>query len=215
VPDPNGTGYLNVGPFGGAAISMTLTPGTPPTAWAIVEPANRLRPARVYRSTDGGRHFEQVDAPRIEWIKAHPSNPDVLYARIGFGNLVQSRDGGATFAPFGPAHDPPRILVVRPDGSEVFAASATSLYRSRDDGATWSAGSPFPGAASLYIADGVLFATGDKLWRSEDDGRTFSAASVSARGPDEVRPGASAIAHHPAQPGLVVAVFGAQIGLKF
>jgi photosystem II stability/assembly factor-like uncharacterized protein len=133
---------------------------------AFGDPYGKNPERGVFRSLDGGDHWEKVlyrnDGVAGCDLAIDPSNPDTLYATLwdahrtpfslvdgGPGSgLFKSTDGGSTWSeltrnaglPAGPVHG--KITVaVGPDGRRLYAmveARDGGLYRSDDGGTTWS-----------------------------------------------------------------------------
>ncbi|MEZ5064462.1 MAG: T9SS type A sorting domain-containing protein [bacterium] len=160
----------------------------------------------VYRSTDAGATWAQVQANgNYSDVKWKPGDANRVYVAKGrdpffnfqLGNGVRvSTDGGLTFAPAGtgqPAGSTigqTRLGVTAADPSVIYAHYSSSsnfqsigVYRSTDDGATWSVRTTQNMAASqgwynLVLAadpndaDGIVTG-GTPLFRSTDGGSTF------------------------------------------
>lgn len=108
-------------------------------------PGFRFTPAelRVFRSDDGGRTWERIDAgltgPSVTQMAADPDRPGHLFGIVGF-SLRESTDGGGTwqlkssFATLAPLVTE---LLAAGDRTLYAATSGHGVFRSRDDGATW------------------------------------------------------------------------------
>jgi photosystem II stability/assembly factor-like uncharacterized protein len=110
-------------------------------------------PAGLYRSDDGGTTWEAGTGDpiaqsclgggmktRVTRILPHPHRPDVIYAGIEVDGPRRSDDGGRTWHRFGgellaptDVHD----LLILGDGT-LICGTNHELFRSRDDGATWT-----------------------------------------------------------------------------
>jgi len=109
----------------------------------------------VYRSTDSGASFQEVDAlPSvidlfISDILVDPNNTQIVYqSRAGFTgstpahNLRKSTDGGSTWhdASTGLPDIPVNAIAFDPNSTAtLWAGTDIGMYRSTDNGATWSA----------------------------------------------------------------------------
>jgi photosystem II stability/assembly factor-like uncharacterized protein len=174
----------------------------------------------LYRSTDAGDTWTQVLANGNYFdVKWKPGDPDRVYVAKGrdpftnfqVGNGVRvSTDGGLTFAPAGTGQPggstigKTRIAVTPDEPSWIYAhyTSATTfmttgIYRSTDDGATWSlrAGSPNmtgqQGWYNLVLAadpdDADRIVTGGTpLYTSDDGGVTYTLETGAPFGGDDV-----------------------------
>ena len=124
-----------------------------------INPAHILagtRPASLYRSTDGGSHWQQLDVPdlqtfstinmgatRVTQIVFEARNPQRVWVTVEIGGIFLSEDGGQTWQ----ARDQGLIsadvhgLVIldRPDGSQLLLASTNrGLHESVDGGLNWN-----------------------------------------------------------------------------
>lgn len=168
----------------------------------------------VFKSVDGGRKWRwlrsgfpqpqeyRYSAP-VGALAMDPSNPDVLYAGIGFprkwsygnGVVYKTIDAGESWTPLrGIAQSEPEAcffqIAVRPDRpATLLAATDKGLFRSDDAGASWRPvgnGLPGPKITDVAIspsAPDVVYATvwtepGRLPWRggvyrSTDGGHTF------------------------------------------
>ena len=141
----------------------------------------------LYRSTDEGYTWEQVDAPALAEaqgaaaLAGHPEDPDQVWAGTQAG-LSRSTDGGENWEPvlergpvsavhFDPA-DPERILAY---------TAASGLMESTDGGAEWvelgwTLGEDMVGHLAIHPEDpDTVYAGtyGEGVYRSQDGGRTW------------------------------------------
>lgn len=102
----------------------------------------------LWRSDDGGVTFSVVFTDPVVYffhLESHPSLPNVVYG-AGRG-LRRSDDGGATFTNVGlPASWVWDVAVAPSDPDVIYANTATTVYSSRDGGATWTAATAPPAA---------------------------------------------------------------------
>lgn len=174
--------------------------------------------AGVLKSVDGGATWARTglawDADANEYghrLVIHPRKPNILFVASSAG-LLRSTDGGATWsvrlAADGGRHSekdlPAKLrnpfwdVVINPiDPSLVFAATQTGVWRSTDEGETWSLlGGGLPsvttressrirlalspaGPLTLYVLYGSPSGFTIGLYRSDDRGDTFERRSWS------------------------------------
>ncbi len=183
--------------------------------------------AGVYKSTDGGAHWQHAgldDTRQIGKILVDPQNPDIVwvaalghaYGPNGERGVFRSSDGGRTWqkvlfknpdtGAIDLAFDPGDSRIVyaalwqarRPPWSQYppDQGPGSGLYKTTDDGATWSqvSGHGFPGGplgriglatargasgTRVYAMVEASAATG--LYRSDDGGATWALASTDPR----------------------------------
>jgi uncharacterized repeat protein (TIGR01451 family) len=130
---------------------MTSTPGAPLTILAANE-------STIYKTTDGGDSWTPVTAGlpasfQADRLMAAPSDPNTVYASLaapptsGIGaytslGVYKSLDAGNSWAPVNSnaAGSATLLLAVDPTNASVlYGASDSTLLKSSDAGATWSA----------------------------------------------------------------------------
>jgi photosystem II stability/assembly factor-like uncharacterized protein len=178
----------------------------------------------LWRSTDAGaswmRAFAQPDGPQLTFLRVDPADPFRLWGSIGFlpfGSLgiplLLSTDGGDTwnsattpnlgcvvsdlqFAPSAPS-----TLYEGGAKSASFNCQFTqaSLFRSTDDGATWTeadaglvnAGHSVTALAVDTVDSRIVYAAtghdhfpldGDGVWKTTDGGATWAQAGAALKG---------------------------------
>src|SRR5262249_23784731 len=110
-------------------------------------------PARLFRSGDGGRTWEEPavtlarECPRILWtrvttLRADPTEPDTVWAGVEIDGLRRSRDGGRTWQKAGTGLSSQNIhdLAVIPGdgrGQRLLASTNNDVNLSTDGGETW------------------------------------------------------------------------------
>lgn len=127
---------------------------------------------RVLASDDAGRNWETLAEVALEWVVAHPGQPEVLVGSAK-EQLLRSDDGGRTWSPLsGTAPGP----LAATDAGFV-TASSDGTVRTAIDGADWSPVGTLPGSVeALGTGPDVLYAAvaGHGIFRSDDHGRTWS-----------------------------------------
>lgn len=114
--------------------------------------------ARVLRSSDAGRNFQECGAflkiggrdrwslpvspyiPRVRSIVYDPTDPASFYVGVEEGGLFRSADGGASFTALnhGLPADVHCVAADPSDRNRLYAATGLGLYFSADRGASWS-----------------------------------------------------------------------------
>lgn len=151
---------------GGANWERLGVQGDLPTIWSLaVDPVDPdiifagTRPAAVYRSRDGGRHWQQLDidiaqecaigTPFVTALVVDPDDHRIVWAGVEIDGVFRSMDGGDTFHALGTKDKWPlpyaRGMAVRPDASGVlFAGCGESttgergyVLRTKDFGQRW------------------------------------------------------------------------------
>ncbi|HSM49788.1 MAG TPA: YCF48-related protein [Thermoanaerobaculia bacterium] len=138
----------------------------------------------ILRSRDGGATWELVhSAPEEErpLLDVWFADAETGFAVGAYGLLLVTRDGGTTWEPGVVAEDSDfHLNQIAASGDSLYlAAEAGHLYRSDDEGGTWTPlPSPYDGSffGVLPLGDGALLAHGlrGNLFRSEDKGASWS-----------------------------------------
>ncbi len=180
----------------------------------------------IYRSSDGGRRWEERLTLRGEHTAIHalvlsPQQPARFYAATAHG-VFRSTDGGASWKHL---HREPSfaVLVDAVPSERLWSGTAEGLWLSEDAGRHWRRVTGLPShrtvfalARDPYYPEQLYAATDAGLYRSDDVGqhwqsvflvRTTSgeeddptAESEEASSPDRI----TALAFHPTKPGHVV-----------
>ena len=114
-------------------------------------------PSAVFRSADGGDHWEELetllglssaptwsfpprpDTHHVRWIAPDPGVSARLFVAIEAGALVRSDDAGRSWqdrVPSGPI-DTHTLVVHAQDSRRLFSAAGDGYFESRDGGTTW------------------------------------------------------------------------------
>jgi hypothetical protein len=114
-------------------------------------------PSALYKSTDGGRTFDEIvslqEIPsRPEWsypprpdthhvwsLATDPADAGVLYVGIELGGIMRTTDGGREWAehPAGADADPHTLRTHRSVPGRVYEGGGSFFCETRDGGATW------------------------------------------------------------------------------
>jgi len=164
-------------------------PSTPDYHSLLVDPTNPDglllgTHAGLYRSSDGGRHWQFFKLPNRDAMSLARVGTGKTLWMAGHGVFARSEDGGQTWQELQPSSLPSLDIhgfAVDPHtpGTVYAAVAGQALYRSTDNGATFTRASPDVGAAVMALAvtpSGDLLA-GDMqrgLLRSSNGGRSWS-----------------------------------------
>lgn len=176
--------------------SIAIDPAEPDTLFA------GCRPGAVFRSRDGGLHWEKLSAqfaencdnvgiPRVLTLAIDPTDHRVVWAGAEVDGIRRSLDGGDTWTKIDSLAEPDIHFMVVSAGSpsKVITSTAPEIYLSTDTGESWqSVGvrQNFPmqfcrGLAIkpddpnvVFVANGNSFIGDDgRVLRSRDRGETW------------------------------------------
>jgi photosystem II stability/assembly factor-like uncharacterized protein len=187
------------------------------------------RPPGIFRSTDGARTWERVEAPlpetcpavftpRVTRILFDPDDPDLVFAGLEIGGVWRSIDGGRSFenASSGLVSEDIHDLAVVQNGTRLlYATTNMGLHVSKDDGRSWqvkpldSAAQYTRGVTPRADRNGfMLLCNGygppgswGKLMRSRDHGALWEDAGL----PGKLESSAWCVATNAADPELIFA----------
>ena len=189
------------------------------------------RPARLFRSQDGGRHWAQlpvemaeecpnVRTPRVTALAVDPGDHRIVWAGVEVDGVRRSLDGGESWTRIKGGLDDPDIhdmAVVVNGAKTVLTTTPREIFASTDAGESWrglGVGERFRLRYCRSLAPKaddptVLFvATGDgaagssgAIQRSKDCGRSWETLAL----PQEPNSPIWVFATHPADPGLILA----------
>ena len=115
-------------------------------------------PASLFRSNDGGSHFEQLAAlnqqpsasnwtfaaapyrPRLLRLLVHPTKPSIVIAAVRTGGLYISADSGESWRDRtqGASRDITDFIIHPAQPSRIYATTSAGFFRSDDLGVTWA-----------------------------------------------------------------------------
>ena len=125
---------------------IAFDPADPETIFA------GTRPAALFRSTDGGRQWQQlrvnmvedcpnVGVPRVTALTVDPSDHRVIWAGVEVDGVRRSLDGGETWTRIAGGLSDPDIhdVAVRPAGADktVLTSTPREIFASSDKGESW------------------------------------------------------------------------------
>lgn len=122
-------------------------------------------PAHLYRSTDSGEHWHEIEAiravpgvekwlfpapphlPHVKQVVFHPAEDGTILVCVEQGALLRTRDGGANWMELGSFHDPSRhryykdvhrVRFSPANPGLIYMTGGDGLFRSVDDGERWT-----------------------------------------------------------------------------
>ena len=180
--------WRQAGPPGGTVISLTADPSN--TSRLFLGTSD----GHVFTSSDEGSHWQMISRigtgqdDVITHIIIDPRDGNRLYASSwtlysGGGGVYRSDDGGHTWNIIGLAHETVRALTQSPtDPKLLLAGSLTGVYRSQDEGASWTKITPdnhpdlnrFDSLAFDPKDNNVIYAGTYHLpWKTSDGGKNW------------------------------------------
>ena len=191
--------WVPVGPDGGSATAIAVSPSQPTTLVAVISSTDTVLP--VYRTTDTGAAWERRGlVPYVVGAVIDPFDPMTVYCPDGNDRVFHSTDGGTTWRsasvsfwtmavgcdPFVPG----RVYLA---GVLYDTITIPMFAISTDHGATWSEAAVVQDTGYIYSLDaspvdsGVIYLGGDygTVYRSTDAGLTWESRSAGLS-PDNV-----------------------------
>ncbi|MEK7814536.1 MAG: hypothetical protein AAB291_01315, partial [Chloroflexota bacterium] len=185
--------------------ALAIDPAQPETMFAGT---GTPTPATLYRSTDGGRHWEQrpmqaaaecpaVGTPRVTGIAIDPVARRNVWVGLEVDGVRRSTDGGDTWDTIDgaiPNPDVHNVAVAAGPPKTVFVVVNNDVFTSTDDGATWKSLTirqvfPWTYPRGIMVQPGnpkaVFLTIGDTtpgrigtVMRTQDTGKTWENLSL-------------------------------------
>jgi photosystem II stability/assembly factor-like uncharacterized protein len=221
----------------GARWERLTADGALPTIWSLaVDPVDPdtlfagTRPTGVYRSRDGGEHWEclAIGAARecsigeafVTSLVVDPDDHRIVWAGVEIDGVYRSRDGGDSWTHLdGGLYDPDihAVALAATTPKRLYASTAREVFTSTDLGETWESLDirekwPLPYARGMAVKPddpGVLFAgcgettTGEQghVLRTTDFGESWDILKL----PTPANATIWGLATHPADPDRILA----------
>lgn len=136
------------GPYGGAVTTLLINPVTPTILYATVQAPYSASGVGLFRSLDGGMHWEMILAeiePQYHAADLSSPAPSVIYVSKWEAGLYRSDDGGKTWVALPTPEGVGRITpYAHPTDPQVVylaancAPSCGGIYKSNDQGSHWA-----------------------------------------------------------------------------
>lgn len=155
----------------------------------------RLTPSNMRTTVldNGGRRFSDVavvsrsvglgpEAGRVTSVALHPTAPNKLYAGVSSGGVFRSFNGGQFWEWRGEGLTDPRVsevLVYPPTPTTVIASTPSGVFRSTDEGASWtqvlSSPLPVPPLETPYLLSELATRQWNPVRYNQFDGSLYAA----------------------------------------
>jgi photosystem II stability/assembly factor-like uncharacterized protein len=148
----------------------------------------------LFKSGNGGATWRRVNDLHVMSIALDPKDSRTLYLATSRAGVWKSSDGGETANPLNEGFVNRKVTNLVAAGRQLYLTSITdggqpTVYRSEDQGASWSDYQEFRQLASdgrlqlfgTKISEDLLFASSEKdkrFWRSSDGGKTWSPVTL-------------------------------------
>jgi len=205
--------WSSVGPFGASIGAIAVDPTNPAIVYAGTDGDFGLYPPHrsgLFKSVDGGNRWTFVGSDltgegSIQSVAVDPSDPQTIYAGSQYQGVLKSSDGGTSWhATNTNLPGPPpgcaggqsdcdvNVVVVDPSTRDVYAGTASGLFKSADGANTWSLVEP-DGYPSDFVSaivfdpshtSTIYVGTSLGLYKTQDAGATWNPANGGLVEPD-------------------------------
>ncbi len=215
---PGSWTWIGPGNIGGRIRAIVIHPTTPNTMWIGSVSGG------IWKTTDGGASWSIQDDfmanMAVSTMIMDPTNSNTLYAGTGEGfynadgirgaGIFKTTNGGTAWTQLANTNNSSfyyvNRLAISPDGNTILAATRSGLWRSVDDGATWTQElvSSYPLDVNFHPTDStkaIAGGWGGTAWYSTNGGDTWNTATFTGLvGADRVE-----VAYAPGSPTTVYA----------
>ncbi len=151
--------------------------------WLEADPTNPQRMFAatangLYRTTDGFNSVSKVLNVSSFNVRLKPDDPNIVYVGTRDGRVFRSLDGGGSFTQIVDFGNSEVFLNVTPLSSrKVYARHGSDLYKSTNEGASFTSGGVFPEGDQVFVfspaSPSVILSGNFETFRSNDDGASF------------------------------------------
>ncbi|MBL8086443.1 MAG: hypothetical protein JNM85_00025 [Chthonomonas sp.] len=167
-------------------IELAISPSNPQTLYATISDPSSYLNDGVYRTTNGGTNWTLMGTPTSPYgqgwydlcIAVDPTNANRIY--VGDVNMSRSDNGGATYTGLNMGHTDMHSIVFTPGTATVWVGQDSGLYRSTNQGASWTTFNTGRGTMEFYELDNHPTDAGILAGGTQDNS---SQARPSAGGP--------------------------------
>jgi photosystem II stability/assembly factor-like uncharacterized protein len=152
------------GPYGGSIVEIMKT-----SSGYLALPGNRTF---VLLGSDDAQHWEQRSLPDGDAVASGLLESDGRLLVGGYSRVFLSDDGGANWRTVRVDWDNAnRITTITRHGADIFAANASFMYRSTNNGDSWSrVSSGFPSRTMVSLGTVLIASDNGGVRRSMDNG---------------------------------------------
>lgn len=179
--------------------TLAIDPRTPTTLFAglggPLGPQGQFAPGGLFKSTDGGRNWRQINtglAGTVHALGVDPQKPDTIYGGIAAGGVYKSTDGGESWRAVNAGLTGldlfPGALAIDPKTPTLYVAtSGGGIFKSTDSGDSWrpintsSVNTPRVFALAIDPSSPTTIYAGSKnggVFKSSDGGGSWHSVNV-------------------------------------
>jgi len=213
----------------GNAQALEINPRDPSKMYLLMNPWNKKDRVYVYKSSDGGKSWEDIgfplpadSLPKLCYVDGlatnlvlAPGSDNILYVGTNGYGIFKSENGGGTWHAVNrglttPFVKGPNAILIDPRNPEVLFAGTQQggVFKSQDGGNNWTpVSSQYPWAFGMAMDPSKpsrIFACRPekKIIVSEDGGSSWTQIALPGGNPEQIA--ANAVAVHPLDPKTVV-----------